>query len=131
MRLRYTNPAALTQDIQIPGIQVEPMAYNGIYTVVDALGYILLTMPHWEEPVAVSTGSTQAATGIPVSELRRIKGIGAKIAGILAEKNISTLTALVSLTAQEVDTLLDGTLDYVTVEMIQGWQEHARQLMED
>ena len=128
MQLRYTNLAAVTQDIQIPAIQIEPMVYGGIYEVVEALGYILLTLPHWER-----VQNEEAVTPViaPVNELRQVKGIGAKIAKTLSERGISTLAALVGLTAEEVNTLLDGALDYVTVDMITGWQTHARQLMEE
>lgn len=128
MQLRYTNPAAKTEDIQIPAIQVAPMVYNGVYTVVEALGLILLTFPHWERATPISTDGT---TSVGIPELRRVKGIGAKTEAALASRGIGSLSILVGTSAEDIDALLDGSLDYVTVETILTWQEHARQLMEE
>lgn len=44
MKLRYINLDALTNDIQIPAIQIEPMIYGNVYDVDESF----LQSGHWE-----------------------------------------------------------------------------------
>lgn len=134
MQLRYMNADALIHDIQVPAVQVEPLQHKHVYEVATALGLALLASApqHWKEVLPKEdTKTVSGPVDTPASELRRVKGIGAKTATALAAKGIDSLHLLVDVTAEDINALLDGSLDYVTVDTISAWQEHARQLMEE
>jgi predicted flap endonuclease-1-like 5' DNA nuclease len=132
MKLRYTNPMADEQDIQIPGVQVEPMQNGATYEVDDTLGVILGAMPFWEpteSSEATESDGTSESSELPVIPLEQIKGIGPQIARILKKAGIDTVEQIVTMSARDIDSHLNGELNYVTTNTIRGWQESAASLL--
>jgi len=125
MKIRYTNPNALTHDVQVPVIQSEPIEYQGEYEVSKNVAAKLLGTGFWE---IVDAPLPKTEEG---SDLRRVRGIGKQTANALFGKGIDSIHALIKKTPEEIDEMLDGSLNYVTVDMIAGWQANARQLMEE
>jgi len=123
MKLKFVNQQALFHDIQMPTIQTEPLEFGKVYEVGDDIAHFVLHTGHWERV------EEEIVAG--KDDLTRISGIGKRTANVLIEKGIDAFHFLVGKTPEEIDAMLDGALNYVTVDTIAGWQAHARQLMEE
>ena len=137
MKLKYMNQNAEQQQLQIPAIGTPVLVYKQVYDVSDNLAMLLLAMPFWEK-VEVPPASEQfdrltdqqfdRLTDLAVDDLQLVKGIGPQTAKALRKTGITTFALLIDTPAEQINKLLDGSLDYITVSMIRDWQENATTL---
>ena len=129
MKLKYMNQNAEQQQLQIPAIGTPVLVYKQVYDVSDNLAMLLLAMPFWEK-VEVPPASEQfdRLTDLAVDDLQLVKGIGSSTARALRKTGITSFALLIDTPAEQINKLLDGSLDYITVSMIRDWQANAATL---
>ena len=119
----------------MPSLQVEPLVDGATYDVHDELAGLLLKTPVWTEatedsevPIASESSESDSFPEQAVDDLQLVKGIGPQTAKALRKTGITTFALLIDTPAEQIDKLLDGSLNYITTTTIRDWQANASTL---
>ena len=119
----------------MPSLQVEPLVDGATYDVHDELAGLLLKTPVWTEatedsevPIASESSESDSFPERAVDDLQLVKGIGPQTAKALRKTGITTFALLIDTPAEQINKLLDGSLNYITTTTIRDWQANAATL---